>query len=160
MVIYRKIQKSDNEKIRDVIRTVLEEYGGKRSGTAYYDKDTDNMFDAYDKKNAVYYVAEVDGIIAGGCGVQHLSNTDKNIAELQKLYLLPKFRNLGIGKKLVELCISDARKFGFDSVYLETFSNMHEAQNLYLKFDFEYLDYQLGGTGHSSCDVWMLKNLK
>ena len=88
-----------------------------------------------------------------------LESTDKNIAELQKLYILPKYRGLGIGKKLVQMCITAAKEFGFYSIYLETFANMHEAQGLYKKNGFEYLDYQLGGTGHSSCDVWMLKKL-
>ena len=37
--------------------------------------------------------------------------------------------------------------------------NMKDAQNLYTKYDFSYIDRPLGNTGHTSCPVWMLKKL-
>jgi putative acetyltransferase len=37
---------------------------------------------------------------------------------------------------------------------------MDAAQKLYRKSGFEYLEQQLGNTGHNSCEVWMLKKLK
>jgi len=46
---YRKIEPGDNERVKYVIRTSLEEFGGKRPGTAYYDTELNNMFEAYNK---------------------------------------------------------------------------------------------------------------
>ena len=160
MITYRKIVKRDNADIRKVIRTSLDEYDGNRPGTAYHDYDTEHMFEAYQNKKEVYFVAEIDGEIVGGSGIKHLSNTQENIAELQKLYLLKESRGLGIGKKLVEMCLEFAKESGFDSVYLETFPNMKSAQGLYKKYGFTYLSESMGGTGHTSCDVWMLKTFK
>lgn len=157
MVEYRKIEQQDNIKICNIIRTTLEEFGGKREGTAYYDNDTERMFEAYQGEKEIYFVAIKDNEIVGGCGIKHLSNTIENIAELQKLYLLKEVRGLGIGKKLVEMCVEFAKSVGFESIYLETFPNMVSAQALYKKFGFDYLTEQLGGTGHSSCDIWMIK---
>jgi len=155
----RLVEHNDNEALCNIIRTVLESYGGKRPGTAYYDSDTENMYEAFQKERSIYYVAEVDGKIVGGCGIQPLAESKDNYAELQKLYLLPESRRLGIGKKLVQMCIDFATEQKYAAIYLETFGNMKEAQSLYRKHGFEYHNNQLGGTGHSSCDVWMLKRI-
>ena len=159
MIAYRKIENKDNSEICRVIRETLKEYGGDRSGTAYYDYDTEHMYEAYQNKKEIYYVAEVEGKVVGGCGIKHLTNVSGNIAELQKLYLLSQYRGIGIGKNLVVMCINFAKKVGFDAIYLETFQNMKSAQKLYTKNGFEYIDKPLGGTGHTSCDVWMLKKM-
>ena len=155
----RQVEQKDNERLCYVIRTVLEEYGGKRQGTAYYDADTEKMYEAYQKERAVYYIAEVDGIVAGGCGIQQLADAPADVAELQKLYILPKYRGLGLGITLVEKCINFAKNNNFSTIYLETFENMKEAQGLYKKFGFSYIDKRLGGTGHTSCDVLMCMDL-
>ncbi|MBN2890383.1 MAG: GNAT family N-acetyltransferase [Bacteroidales bacterium] len=159
MIIYREIKKRDNDNICNIIRTTLEEFGGKKIGTAYYDKDTERMFEAYQGKNEIYYVAEIDGFIVGGSGIKHLENSTENIAELQKLYLSKIARGLGIGKKLVEICIDFASKSGYESIYLETFPYMHAAINLYKSYGFKNICSSKGGTGHSACDVWMIKKL-
>ncbi len=158
-ITIRKIKPGDNKEICRIIRTVLEEYGGKIEGTAYYDYDTEHMYEAYQKDRAVYYVAEVDGSLAGGCGIQHLADTEENIAELQKLYILKEYRGLGLGKKLVDKCINFAKEQGYKGIYLETFENMSEAQGLYRKFGFNRINYRFGGTGHFSCPVWMYREL-
>ena len=156
----RPIQKSDNSQICGIIRSVLEEYGGKKLGTAYYDHDTEYMFESYQGQNEVYYIIEVDGKVIGGGGVKHLSGTKQNIAEFQKFYILSQYRGMGLGKKLISLCIDFARVQGYNAIYLETFENMQAAQAIYKKYGFQYIDEPLGGTGHTSCPVWMLLNLK
>ena len=155
----RLIQPNDNEQICYVIRRVLEEFGGKKKGTAYYDYDTEHMYQAYQGEREVYYVIEVDGKVVGGGGVKHLAGTNENIAEFQKFYLLPEYRGMGLGKQLITKCIDFARSAGYDAIYLETFENMHAAQGLYRKYGFQYIDRPMGGTGHTSCPVWMLLSL-
>jgi putative acetyltransferase len=75
------------------------------------------------------------------------------------MYLLPEGRGLGLGKLLIDNCIEKATEFGFESCYIETMTYMEAAQKLYKKVGFNYLDKQMGNTGHSSCQVWMLKKL-
>ena len=75
------------------------------------------------------------------------------------MYVLPEARSLGIGKQLMEKCLQSAKDFGFDTCYLETMPNMEDAQKLYQKTGFEYLNQPLGNTGHTSCLVWMIKEL-
>ena len=155
----RNIKKSDNEGLAIVIREVLTEFGGNRPNTAYSDYDTDYMFEAYQGKNEVYFVAEVNGKLVGGSGIKLLAGNSGEICELQKLYINSNIRGLGIGKSLVQKCLGFAKNAGFEKCYLETFPNMGAAISLYKKFGFSKLDKPIGNTGHGGCDVWMMKDL-
>jgi release factor glutamine methyltransferase len=155
----REIILSDNETISKIIKSVLTELKANIKGTAYYDDETDAMFEAYQEKNEVYFVALLDDEIVGGCGIKKLQHNSDNICELQKMYILPKSRGHKIGKNLLRKCLDFAKKSGFDKCYLETFPQMTSAIRLYQKNGFSIINHALGDTSHYSCDVWMLKNL-
>ena len=157
--IIREIQKKDNPSIAAIVRNVLMELGAPKVGTAYADPYLDTLFEVYTIPNAIYFVVEKNGKIIGGAGVMQLDNSDQNICELQKMYLLPEGRGLGLGKLLIDNCIEKATEFGFENCYIETMTYMEDAQKLYRKVGFYNLDNQIGNTGHSSCQVWMLKKL-
>ena len=158
-IIIREIQKKDNVEIAAIVRNVLMEMGAPKVGTAYADPYLDSLFEVYSIPKAIYFVVENNGKIIGGAGVKQLDNSDENICELQKMYFLPEARGLGLGKKLMDLCLEKATEFGFDGCYIETMTYMEAAQKLYRKSGFEYLKQQIGNTGHNSCEVWMLKKL-
>jgi putative acetyltransferase len=75
------------------------------------------------------------------------------------MYFLEEARGLGLGTKMINLCLEKAKGFMFDKCYLETMTYMKAAQKLYVKNEFEYIDTPLGNTGHYSCPVHMLKDL-
>lgn len=158
-IIIREIQKADNVLIAKVIRDVLIEHNVPKVGTAYADPSLDFMFENYSEENSAYFVVENEGQLIGGAGIAPLENGPKEICELQKMYFLSEARGLGLGAKLMEVCMEKARQFGFKKCYLETMPYMTNAQNLYKKSGFEYLDKPLGNTGHNACPVWMLKEL-
>jgi putative acetyltransferase len=158
-IIIREIQKKDNVEIAAIVRNVLMEMGAPKVGTAYADPYLDSLFEVYAVPNAIYFVIENNGKIIGGAGIKQLDNSEENICELQKMYSLPEARGLGLGKKLMDLCLEKATEFGFESCYIETMTYMNAAQKLYRKSGFEYLEQQIGNTGHNSCEVWMLKKL-
>jgi len=153
----RNIIPSDNPIIAHIIKSVLEELNCNIKGTAYYDKETDAMYQAYQKDKTVYYVAELNGEIVGGCGIGLLEN---NTCELQKMYILPKARGHKIGLKLLKKNMAFAVANDFDNIYLETFPQMQSAIALYKKNGFYPIQNSLGNTCHYSCNVWMLKPLK
>ena len=159
MLTIRKIEKQDNKQIAFVIKSVLTELNYNIKGTAYYDKETDSMFEAYQTDNSIYYVAILNDEIVGGCGINPLKDENTSICELQKMYLLPKARGMQIGRKLIDKCIDFATKSSYKQCYLETFPDMHAAINLYKKKGFYQIDHSLGDTCHYSCDVWMIKDL-
>ena len=155
----REIQANDNAEIAKVIRQVFIDNALPKTGTAYEDQHLDSLFEVYNQPRAVYFVVENDQKIIGGCGVAQLDNCKDNICELQKMYFLPEARGIGMGTKMMHLCLEKAAEFGFESCYLETLPKMVAAQKLYKKAGFEYLEQPLGNTGHSTCPVWMLKKL-
>ena len=162
-ITIREITEKDNVGIARAIRSVFEELfdpiGYSKKGTAYEDVFLNWLYTVYQAPRSVYFVVEKDGKIIGGAGIKQLDASDENICELQKMYFLPAARGQGLGAKMIQLCLDKAKSFRFDACYLETMPFMKDAQKLYRKFGFEYIDHPMGDTGHCSCPVWMLKKL-
>lgn len=157
--LIREIEQKDNAQIAAVIRNVLVEMGVPKIGTAYEDKALDIMYETYNKKNATYFVIELDGRIVGGGGVSQLDNFEGNTCELQKMYFLPEARGKGLGAQMIEKCLTKAKEFGFEQCYLETMPYMKAAKKLYQRNGFDFIDGPMGNTGHYSCNVWMIRKL-
>lgn len=157
--VIREIEKKDNPAVAELIRAVFDEMNIPKVGTAYEDPYLDLMFEEYSKPKSVYYVVEGDGKILGVAGVAQLLNEAESICELQKMYFRPESRGLGIGAQMMAKCLQRAKEFGFEKCYLETMPFMHGAQKLYKRSGFVNIDAPMGATGHTSCPVWMLKEL-
>jgi putative acetyltransferase len=155
----RQIKPEDNPHIATLIRSTLEELNYAIDGTVYTDPLTDSMFEYYQDPKRIYYVVEMNDEIIGGSGIAPIENQDKNYCELQKMYLKKEARGLGIGAELMKLCLDFAKESGYELAYLETFDGMHDAQRLYKKSGFDYIDHALGDTGHFSCNVKMTRVL-
>ena len=155
----REVIRSDNPHLAIVIRRVLKEMKVPLKGTAYADRELDNMYQAYSVPRSIYFVVQFNDQILGGAGIMPLNKGAKNICELQKMYLDPKARGKGVGTNLLELCLSFARENNFSLCYLETMPYMLDAQKLYRKNGFIYINNHMGDTGHYSCPVWMTKEL-
>ena len=156
----RQVCKKDNLNLSNVIRKVLTEIGVPKKGTAYSDPELDFMFETYNKKRSIYYVVENNGKICGGAGIAPLNQADYDICELQKMYFLPSIRGIGLGNEMIEKCLDFALYNKFKYCYIETLPYMKAAQKLYLKKGFCYIDGPIGNTGHTSCNVWLIKKLK
>ena len=155
----RFIKPTDNAALAQVIRTVLVDLGVPKVGTAYADKALDSMYENYQSEKHAYFVVEDQGVILGGAGVAPLQDYQGPVCELQKMYFLSEIRGKGMGRKMIEKCIEQAKIFGFEQCYLETMPYMEAAQKLYLNTGFIYIDHSMGDTGHSSCPIWMIKPL-
>jgi putative acetyltransferase len=155
----RPIEIQDNSTIAAVIRSVLLEHNVPKVGTAYADPQLDYMQQTYAISRAHYFVVELNGEIVGGAGIQQLENEAAHICELQKMYFLEEVRGKGIGFQMIQICLQEGIKLGYEKCYLETLPEMLTAQNLYKKVGFEYLFAPMGDTGHISCPVWMIKKL-
>ncbi|HEA30252.1 MAG TPA: GNAT family N-acetyltransferase [Leeuwenhoekiella sp.] len=158
-MIIRPIKKEDNATIAKVLRTVLVEMGVPKVGTAYADKALDILYETYDRPQAEYFVMEEDGKLLGGTGIAQLDNYDGPVCELQKMYFLAEIRGKGYGMQMMQKCLDFAKKQGFEQVYIETMPYMKDAQKLYKKAGFYYIDGPMGDTGHHACPVHLLKDL-
>lgn len=157
----REINPEDNTELATVIKEVLIEFGADPKTTMLGDPSLYKMYEYYQFEKAVFFVAWINGKIVGGCGIKKLDGSAKEdkICELQRMYLLPEARGLGIGKKLMEICLDKAKEFGYKKIYIESLPQMKSAIKLYTKSGFEYIDQPLGNTGHGGCDVWMLREV-
>ena len=158
-VTIREIQKGDDAEIAQLIRTVLIEFNVPKIGTAYADPQLDCMFETYAGPKSIYFVIEAGGKLIGGAGISHLVNEAETVCELQKMYFLPEARGKGLGTQIMESCLDAAKASGYEKCYLETMPYMEAAQKLYKRSGFAYILKPMGNTGHTSCPVWMIKEL-
>jgi putative acetyltransferase len=157
--IIRLIQLSDNKVLATIIRDTLTEFKANKPGTVYFDETTDHLSDVFTVEGSIYFVAEMDEEIIGGGGIYPTANLSADTCELVKLYLSSKARGKGIGKLLMENCITAAKELGYKKIYLETMPELTIAIPMYEKFGFAYLQAAQGCSGHTGCNVWMIKDL-
>jgi putative acetyltransferase len=155
----RPIASGDNPAVAALIHTVMPEFGAVGEGFAIMDPEVDVMCETYRKPRAAYAVVEVNGLVVGGAGVAPLKGGDEDTCELQKMYVLPTVRRQGVGRRLIEWCLGQARAAKFKRCYLETLGNMDAARRLYEEAGFKPIDGPLGNTGHYKCNRWYVKAL-
>jgi putative acetyltransferase len=159
LISIRKIKSTDNPQIRDIIRTVMPEFGASGQGFAIHDNEVENMYAAYSGDRCSYFVCEINGQLVGGGGVAPLQGGDENTCELKKMYFLPSGRRRGLGQQVLSACLKAAKELGFEYCYLETFNTMKDAMKLYEKNGFEKIKGPLGNTGHFACDLFYKRSL-
>ena len=157
--IYREIRQEDNETLASMIRQVFEEHEAPRTGTVYSDPTTDDLYKLFRAAGSVLWVAEMDGIPVGCCGIYPTEGLESGCAELVKYYLTEEVRGQGIGRKLMEQCIRSARDLGYRRLYLESMPHFSKAVRIYEKLGFRELAEPLGNSGHTTCSIWMLLEL-
>ena len=158
-VIFREAKKEDNVLLARMIRQVFKEHDAPQSGTVFSDPTTDDLFGLFRKSRSVLWVAELDGIPAGCCGIYPTEGLENSCAELVKYYLAESERGKGTGRQLMELCIASARKLGYKKLYIESMPQFSKAVRIYEKLGFRKLSGPLGNSGHTSCNIWMLLEL-
>jgi len=155
----REIKKTDNFELAALLRKILIEMGVPKKGTAFEDPEIDSIYETYNTPRSKYFIVEEENVIKGGAGISQLKNEAFEICELQKMYFDISMRGKGIGSIMMEKCLKFAKENKFKLCYIETMPNMLDAQKLYLKYGFEYINFPMGNTGHSACPIWMTKSL-
>lgn len=159
-MVIRKIEKRDNTKIAEIIRSCFRDFNAPTSGTVFEDPTTDNLSELFQKEKSVLYVAEEDGDVVGCCGIFPTDSLPDDTAELVKSYLSAEARGKGVGKSLMEISIEAARQMGYKRIYIESLPEFSKAVSIYEKQGFQYLEKPLGNSGHSGCNLWMIKDLR
>ncbi len=158
-ITLRKIEKKDNEVLAKIIRSCFHDFKVATQGTVYEDPTTDNLSELFKQNNSALFVAEIGGEVGGCCGIFPTDGLPENCAELVKFYIDKKFRGKGLGKSLMEKSIDFAKDSGYESIYIESLPEFSTAVSIYEKQGFTYLEKPLGNSGHSGCNLWMIKHL-
>lgn len=155
----REIQAKDNAKLEKIIKQSLESFQLDIPGTAYFDPQLANLAEFYQRENKAKYwvVVNHEDEVLGGVGIAPF-NAEKEICELQKLYIAPVAQGLGLSKKLMETALNFAKEH-YTHCYLETSTKLKVANLLYQKLGFELLEKPLEGSDHSAMDAWYIKKL-
>jgi GNAT superfamily N-acetyltransferase len=83
-----------------------------------------------------YLVRYKDSIVAVGC----LKKLEARVGEIQRMYVLPRYRGSGIGRALVNRLIKDARSIGYHRLKLESLEFLEAAHSLYRSVGFRKID--------------------
>jgi putative acetyltransferase len=159
-ITLRPIKKSDNPKLAQIIKSTFDEFNAPRRGTVYSDPTTNNLFDLFQNKRSVCWVAKLNGEVVGACGIYPTKGLKEDTCELVKFYLAPHARSLGIGKMLIYQNEASAIDLGYQKIYLESLPQFENALHMYLKAGYKEVEKALGDSGHSGCTIFMLKELK
>jgi len=159
-VLIRPIEPTDNAAIAVIIRQSLEEFGANKPGTVYFDESTDHLFELFrSAPRSVYLVAILNNELVGGAGIFPTAGLPGHTCELVKMYLRKDVRGIGLGRQMIDACLTRAKENGFTEVYLETMPELRKAVKVYEQFGFTYLNAPMGNSGHNGCDIWMKREL-
>lgn len=153
-LIIRPIVDKDDPEVEKLIQAVMTEHGACGAGFAIHDPEVKAMSKFYRSPMSKYYVV-TDGVrILGGGGFAPLAGEETTTCEIRKMYFYPEARGKGAGRRLLSRCLEEAKRAGFQRVYLETLKSMEPARKLYEKMGFTPLNGPLGNTGHFGCNHW------
>lgn len=92
----------------------------------------DDFLEMIEADYAYYYVAELDGEIAGCCGIRDICGE----AEITNVVVAAAYRQRGIGRKMLEYALAQAEKRGVGPCTLEVRCSNFPAIHLYEKLGF------------------------
>ncbi len=133
MFTLRPATNTDGAAVRDLIFSVLQEYG-LAPDPAQTDADLNDIETFYFKQGGYFGVVEEQGVVIATVG---LIREDGNSCELRKMYALPSVRGRGLGRFLMDSAIEKAREWQCDRISLETASVLKQAIQLYRKYGFQ-----------------------
>jgi putative acetyltransferase len=129
----REATAADGDAIRSIVGETLAEFGFpvESEGT---DADLADVPNSYQSRGGVFRVIVDDRGAVVGCG--GLYPVDDEAVELRKMYFRPAVRGHGMGRKLLDDLVAEARRRAFNRIELETASNLEAAIALYQRAGF------------------------
>jgi putative acetyltransferase len=115
-----------------LVRELLEEYVAAL-GVDLSFQNFDEEIAHLDTFYKVILIARVDGSVAGCVALREV---DPRSCEMKRLYVRPQYRRHGLGRRLIEALIEDARPRGYSRMLLDTLPSMTSAIALYVSMGF------------------------
>lgn len=148
------IKAHQNEAARGLIFDVAFEFFGRgeefgawktRVGQTWLSQDIDELATLFPRNGGAFWVLLDGEQIVGTGGVKRV---DEQTCELKRMYLLPRARGLGWGRKMAQTAIEWARGAGFERMRLDTDDELVAATALYQSLGFAPIPrYKQSGAG-------------
>ena len=125
----------------EAVRSLFLEYGQSLGFSLCFqgfDQELADLPGAYAPPAGRLLLATAGDDAAGCIGLHGL---DPSICEMKRLYVRPAFRGSGLGRRLTEAIISEARGIGYTRMRLDTIvGTMDDAIRLYRTLGFETIE--------------------
>jgi GNAT superfamily N-acetyltransferase len=126
-------ERFDSRDVAALVDAQQEEMRGRYEGEA--DIGPGREAEMFEEPDGVFLVLRDDDGAASGCG--GVCRFDERRAELKRMYVVPRARGLGLGRRLLEELEEHARRLGYRAVVLETGDRQPEALGLYVSAGYE-----------------------
>ena len=144
-ITIRVFQRNDSEGVIKLISDIIVKEFNFKLEFDTLDSDILAIEEIYNKSDGgCFWVAESldddnnnpeQQKIVGTTAVRNLKQFEST-CELKRMYVLNKFRRLGLGQKLLDIAIDFARSVGYSRIVLDSSKTLRAARALYLKNGF------------------------
>jgi putative acetyltransferase len=139
------------------VRDLMREYAGTLGVDLSYqnfDRELQSLPGEYAPPAGTLLLAIAGDEAAGCVAIRPLA---EKFCEMKRLYVRPAWRSTGLGKRLVEAALDDARRNGYEYVRLDTLPAMISARHLYASLGFRpiapYYSSPIVGTAFLQLDL-------
>ena len=124
-----------SEIIRDSYQTVADRFGLNDSNCPKHPSNCTSEWISSDFERGVTYIILVIDGKETGCVA--LEKADHELCYLERLAVIPEYRNKGFGKSLVDYVFNEARILGCKRISIGIISKQQELKNWYSKIGFK-----------------------
>jgi RimJ/RimL family protein N-acetyltransferase len=165
-VVFRYPKSSDLIEMMKTINSLVEEHVDIAKATKVNYKQEKiwltDVLKSIRKNESIMIVAQVDGDVVGSCQVtRDIFDVSRHVGTLG-VALQKEVRGIGIGTRLVKLCLTESKKIGIKIVKIYVFDTNKEAMKFYKKFGFKEIGRIRRGVLHNNRykdDIIMTKQL-
>ena len=143
----RELSDNDLESVVNIIADIVVNEFKIQLKLDGFDSDLLNLYQHYNKDNGgcFWVVNKVDNNnnsnsnsnnqIVGTVAIRNLRQY-LSTCELKRMFVLKRYRGLGIGQMMLDVVFNYAKKLGYSNIYLYSSKNLQTARKLYLKNGF------------------------
>ena len=132
-----RLREAGSEEDIDSARRLFREYADSLGFGLDFQNFTEELAGLpgeYARPDGCIILAE-EGAETAGCAA--LRKLSKEICEMKRMFVRPGSRGKGLGRKLAEAIISEAKKIGYKRMRLDTVASLKEANALYKSLGFQ-----------------------